>query len=204
MVNMGNKVQILSIKKNTISIKVKSAKTSILVPLCLSATIMFMLIFSFGDAEIRTVGSNMAYLYNPVNSLYSDNSTLAFASVLLDKESVDFVLPMTGTSAEVLANGDIRFVVNNSIMVKSCEGGIVDSVGTTLDGTKYIKIRHCLDMYSIVENVNIIGVAKGDIVKKGQDIATAIEGNIVTLKLFAQDNQISNIKINQSKIVWEN
>lgn len=197
------KVQILSIKQNTIRVKVKSAKTSILVPFCMATTIMFMILFSLGDGNIKQVGSNMAYIYSPVNSLYSDNSGVAFASAMLDRESVDFVLPMGGTVAQVEDNGDITLVVNGSIMVKSCESGVVSEVGTTLDGVKYIKILHALDIYSVVENVNIVGVAKGDIVKKGQDIATAQEGEIITLKLFSQGSQITNIKVNQSKIVWE-
>lgn len=198
------KVKILSIKKNVINIKVRSTKLSMLVPLCMATTIMFMLLFSLGDGNIKQVGSNMAYIYSPVNSLYNDNSGIAFASAMLDRESVDFVLPMSGTMAEIGDNGDIYLWVNNSIMVKSCESGVVDDIGVSLDGIKYIKIRHCLDMYSIVENVNIVGVAEGDIVKKGQDIATAVEGERITLKLYSQDKQISNIKINQSKILWEN
>lgn len=198
------KVKILSIKKNVINIKVRSAKMSMLVPLCMATTIMFMLLFSLGDGNIKQVGSNMAYIYSPVNSLYNDNSGIAFASAMLDRESVDFVLPMSGAVAEIGGNGEIYLLVNNSIMVKSCESGVVDDIGVSLDGIKYIKIRHCLDMYSIVENVNIVGVAEGDIVKKGQDIATAVEGERITLKLYSQDKQISNIKINQSKILWEN
>lgn len=197
------RVQILSIKENTIRVKVKSARNSILVPLCLSTTIMFMLLFSFGGSNIKEVGSNMAYLYSPLNSLYNDSSSVAFASAMLDKENVDFVLPMGGTVAQVGENGDICLVVNNSIMVKSCESGVVEDVGITLDGVKYIKIMHTMDIYSIVENVNIVGVAKGDIVKKGQDIATALEGETITLRLFNKGSQINNIKINQSKIVWE-
>lgn len=197
------KVKVLSIKKNVIKVKVRTAKMSLLVPLCVATTIMFMLLFSLGDGNIKEVGSNMAYIYNPVNSLYNDNSGIVFASAMIDRESVDFVLPMSGTVAEVGENGDIYLVVNNSIMVKSCESGVVDEVGVSLDGVKYIKIRHCLDMYSIIENVNIVGVAEGNIVKRGQDIATAIEGEKITLKIYLQDCQISNIKINQSKILWE-
>ena len=35
---------------------------------------------------------------------------------------------------------------------------------------------HCVDICSLIENVDILGVAIGDVVKKGQDIATAKEG----------------------------
>ena len=94
-------------------------------------------------------------------------------------------------------------VVNNSIMVKATEGGVVEEVGTTLDGVKYIKLKHALDVHSVVENLDIVGVAEGDIIKKGQDIATAKVGESIVLKLYLGDSQITNIKINQSKIIWE-
>ena len=88
-------------------------------------------------------------------------------------------------------------------MVGACEAGIVEEVGTTNDGIKYIKIKHCLDIYSLIENVDMIGVAKGEVVKRGQDIATAKTGNTVTLRLFEGDTQLTNIKVEQSKIIWQ-
>lgn len=203
--NMRNKVQILAIKKNIINIKVKSSKQQFLIPLCLASIAIFMLCFSVGGTSLKEVGSSIAYIYNPVNSLYSDNSSIVFASVgLIDKESLDFTLPMSGCVVDVLEHGDISLLVNNSIMVKATESGVVEDVGITLDGVKYIKIKHSVDMSSVVENVDIVGVKKGDIVKRGQDIATAKTGEKVVLKLFMLDNQISKIKLNQSKIVWEN
>ena len=98
---MRSKVQILSVKKNTINIKVRSNKQVFLVPLCIASIAIFMLCFSFGGTSIKEVGSSMAYIYNPVNSLYSDNSSIVFASALIEKESLDFVLPMSGTKAEL-------------------------------------------------------------------------------------------------------
>jgi DNA-binding protein len=94
-------------------------------------------------------------------------------------------------------------VVNNSIMVKSSESGVVEEVGVSLNGVKYIKIKHCLDVQSVIENVDIIGVQEGEIVKKGQDIATAVEGQKIVMKLYVQDVKLTNIELNQSKIVWE-
>lgn len=201
---MKSKVQILSIKKNTISVKIKSSKQTILVPLCVASIAIFMLCFSFGGTSIKEVGSNMAYIYNPVNSLYNDNSSVIFANAgLIDKESLDFVLPMSGASFELQTNGDIVFTVGNSIMLKASEGGVVVESGTTVDGIKYIKIQHSQDVYSLIENVDILGVKEGDTVKKGQDVATAKIGERVVFKLFLLESQISNIKINQSKILWE-
>lgn len=200
---MRSEVQILSVKKNTINVRVRSSKQVFLMPICLAFTTIFMLCFSFGGTSIRQVGGRMAYIYNPVNSLYSDNSSIVFASVFIDKESLDFVLPMSGGKVELKDNGDIVIVVNNSIMVKSSESGVVEEVGVSLDGVKYIKIKHCLDVQSVIENVDIIGVQEGEIVKKGQDIATAVEGQKIVMKLYVQDVKLTNIELNQSKIVWE-
>ena len=80
---MGSQVQILSVKKNIISVKTRSGKQVFLIPVCIAFTTIFMLCFSFGGTNLRQVGSSMAYIYNPVNSLYSDNSSLIFASATI-------------------------------------------------------------------------------------------------------------------------
>ena len=56
----------------------------------------------------------------------------------------------------------------------------------------------------MVENIDIIGVSEFETVKKGQDIATAKVGEKVTFKIYENDNIVKNLKINQSKITWEN
>ena len=172
--------------------------------MCVGLITVFMLCFSFGGEGVQQVASSMACIYNPVNSLYSDNSSIIFTSgMLIEKDSLDFVLPISGAIVSVESNGNIVLIPSNSIMVKSTEGGVVDCVGTTLDGIKYIKIRHSQDVYSVIENVDVVGVKQNDIVKKGQDIATAITGDQIVLRLYHQDNQVTNIKLNQSKIVWQ-
>lgn len=201
---MRHNVQILSVKRNVINIKFRKEKNFKLIPFCMGFIAIFMLSFSFGGTKIKDVGSSLMYVYNPVNSLYSDNSSIIFtSSFLTEKENLDFVLPMSGAKVDIDKNGNINLIVGNSIMVKSTESGVVEEVGVTLDGIKFVKVKHSLDVSSIIENVDIVGVEKGDILKKGQDIATAIQGQTIVLRLYMANIQLTNIKLNQSKIVWE-
>ena len=202
---MRHNVQILSIKKNVINIKFRKEMNSRLILFCIGFIAIFMLSFSFGGSTVKEVGSGMMYIYNPVNSLYNDNSSIIFTSVnAVTKDKLNFILPITGADVSLEPSGNIRLLVKNSIMVKSIENGVVDDVGATIDGIKYIKIYHTINIFSIIENVDMIGVSKGETIKKGQDIATAKEGNYVILRIFDGDNQLTNLKINQSKIICEN
>jgi len=201
--SMKSNVQILSIKRNQIIRKVKKKNLKVLIPLCFSVVVGIVSFFSINGVSINQICSSMCYIYNPVNSLYSDSSNIVFTSVYsIKKESLNFVVPIMSSQPTINANGDINIVVGNSIMVKSIENGVVEEVGTTNDGVKYIKVFHCLDVYSVIENIDIVGVKVGDVLKKGQDMATAKQGNTVTLKLFEGDHQINNLEIHQSKIVW--
>lgn len=199
---MERKVQILSIKKNEIVLRKRKNKVRIIAPLL----IIFLFVFSFASNNLfsSSLKSNILKVYNPVSSLYNDNSEAVFTNGgLSEKDSVSFTLPIKGASYEILSDGTIEFVVGNSILIMACESGKVDKVGVSLDGYKYIQLSHKNGIKSIVSNVEIIGVKEGDIVKSGQDIATSTEGSIVKLALYQNDSQISNIKISKSKIVWE-
>lgn len=197
-----SKATILSIKQNLILSKKRNK--NILLPLCSFVVVAIMLCLSIENITVQQVANSMCYVYNPVNSLYSDNSSIIFASTgVLAKENLDFSVPIISTKSYIESNGDLIFEVTNSIMIKSVESGVVEEVGVTLDGVKFIKISHTTDIYSLIENVDIVGVSEGDIIKKGQDISTAKLGEKITLKFFDKDSQINNMKINQSKILWE-
>ena len=190
---------ILSLSKNEIIInpKHKKTKNSFLLysSLCVVALIS---IVCFTNSMVL---NDFIAVYNPVNSLYNDNSDVVFTGGGLTK--LEFTLPILG--AGITNNsGVIEFFVGKSIMVRATESGIVSDCGTTLNGVKYIKIKHSDSVYSVLENLDIIGVAQFDTVKRGQDIATAKVGETVILKIFENDIPVQNLKINQSKISWEN
>lgn len=200
---MEKKVVILSIKKNEIVIKVRKKRNLFfLAPMII---IVFMIGFFANIPVFNSVKNSMIQVFNPVSSLYNDNSDIVFTgSGLYEKDSLNFNLPIKAATWNILSDGTIEFVVGKSIMITACESGIVSEVGTTNDNIKYITIRHSSDIISTIENVEIVGVTKGDIVKSGQDIATAKTDSKVNLKLFQSGSQLNNFKIVKSKIVWEN
>ena len=198
--NMSN-VQILKITKTEIIIKKPRRPRRLM----LSSIICIVLLTALLSMEgLSSIASGMVHIYSPVNSLYSDTGDIVFTNgVVIEKEMLDFIIPIKGGKVEVDASGNILFYIESSIMVKSPEAGVVDDIGFSNDGKKYIKIRHTIEMYTIISNVDIIGVSRGEVVKKGTDIATAKENEIVTMQILENNIPLSNIKVNQSKIIWK-
>ena len=201
---MKSNAQILSLKRIEIVYKFKKNNYKNVLSICLSVILGVVMVFSMGGNNVRQVASNMVYIFDPVNSLYNDNSSVIFTGLSSkSKDSLDFVIPNTSTQIQIDELGNIMISITNSIMIKSIEGGVVEEIGVTNDGIKYIKIMHCIGVSSLIENLDVVGVVEGDCVKRGQDIATAKIGDNITLKLFNDGVQISNIKINQSKIICQ-
>lgn len=198
------KAEIIKLTKKEIKIISHKSRKKIFLGGLLAVSIALIANFVVMGDDLKSMISRVAHVYNPVNSLYSDNSNAIFTSgIIQDKELLNFIIPIKSSSYEMISDGSISFSVVNSIMVMASEDGVVEDVGFTIDGVKYIKIKHSLNIYSIVENVNIVGVVSGDVVKKGQDIATAIQGTKISFKLYENDMIITNLKVNQSKILWE-
>lgn len=199
---MESKAIILSIKQNLIC-QQKTKKRSGVVFISSFIIVIFLLCMSIESVSFGEFAHSVCYIYNPVNSLYGDNSAIVFANTNLPANNTDFTIPIVSNKYEVLVNGDVVFEVVNSIMVKSIEDGIVEECGISNDGIKYIKIRHTIDVYSIIENVDIIGVNVYDKVKQGQEIATAKLGQNIKLQIFVKDEKLQNLQIHQSKIIWK-
>lgn len=201
---MERKVQILSIKKNEIVLKSKNKRRKFFIMPIIFIS-FFILCFATDNSLFGEFRDNIIKAYNPVNSLYNDNSKTIFTSGdLFEKDATNLTLPIKGASYEINSNGTIDFVVGNSIMVMACDSGRVDRVNTSLDGKKYVEISHKNGIKTIVIGVDIVGVNVGDIVKSGQDIATVNIGKKISLEIFQNDVQVTNLKIIKSKIVWEN
>ena len=202
---MKSRAEILSVKQNIINVgKKKSRHIGIIMPsVCAVIIVTILVCLSIESVGVMQVASSMYHVYNPVNSLYSDNSSLIFASTSISQNNIDFSVPIVTNKSEILSSGDVIFQVVNSIMVRSIENGIIEDIGITNDGIKYIKIMHSVDIKSYIENVDIVGVSQYDRVKKGQEIATAKVGENIRLKIIVNGEQIQNLKINQSKIIWK-
>ncbi|MBE5738218.1 MAG: hypothetical protein E7354_00580 [Clostridiales bacterium] len=196
-------VQVLSVKKNEIIIKRPGRHRYSMLTVSLAIIVLSVIMLS--SESLSTIASSMVYVYNPVNSLYNDTSNVIFTSsaMTLEKDSLDFIIPIKGSLIDIDSDGTISFAVDKSIMVMSPESGVVDEISISNDGIKYIKIRHTLEMYTIIQNLDIVGVSVGEAVKKGQDIAIAKEGSIVKMQILENNIPLIQLKINQSKIVWK-
>lgn len=196
---MRKKAIIINIKKREVSVKKK--KDNYKNYSFYFSIIVMILCVSILGVGYKFLSNEISMVFNPVNSLYSDNSDIVFTSGEISK--LEFYLPMIGAKVEN-NNGVIELTVGKSIMVMSPESGEIADCGVTLNGVKYIKIKHNKNIYSVIENVDILGVVKGDIVKRGQDIASAKVGERVVLKIYENDLLVTNLKINQSKIICQN
>ncbi len=199
---MGSKAKILSIKQNIIVNKKKKTAKGGLTAFSSFVIVAILLVMSIESFGVSEIASTMSYVYNPVNSLYSDNSSLVFASGNAMKKW-DFRVPVVTSKREVMSTGEVIFEVTNSIMVLATEEGSIENTGVTNDGVKFIQIMHTLDLVTRIENVDIIGVSVGDKVKRGQEIATAKLGDKVTMRIFDCGTLPKKINIEQSKITWE-
>lgn len=166
----------------------------------ISLFLVVVSIFAIIDNNYLNIVKNICVSGSPVNSLYDDNSEILFVG---NNKVFNFVIPINGAIVNIDDAGIMHFEVVKSIMVMASEDGVISQVGHTLDGVKFIKIKHSDDVYSIIENIEIVGVADGEIVKKGQDIATAKMGSKVNMKIIKNNVLVNNIKINKSKIIWE-
>ncbi|MBE5757538.1 MAG: hypothetical protein E7345_01225 [Clostridiales bacterium] len=188
-------VEILNLTKQEIkyTIKLKRNKDKAFKVFVMSISCIFVLTF----VSINVY--NLIGAINPVNSLYRDNSGVVFtdADVL---SSPTFFIPIKG-DFELLKDGTINFIVGNSIMVKAIENGVIEDVTSSNDGIKYIKINHGKGWSSVICNVDIVGVKGGDIVTRGKDIATAKLGQTISLRIYLDGVQVSNLSIAGSKIL---
>ena len=198
------KLKITNIKKNkikNINLKTERVKSVAYIVACS----LFVGVFSLG---IYVFGGSYALSYvqalNPFSNLYSSSEGVIFTNSeykFSDSKNLKFIVPVMSTNV-TNENGELNFFVDNSIMVKSCEDGIVTGIGTLPDGKKYIEITHAGGVVTRYSNMDIVGVKLKELVKKGKDIATAKQNSVVTLSVFV-DGVSQNLSINKNQVVWE-
>lgn len=136
-----------------------------------------------------------ASVFNPISELYRDMEVASFVS-----SNSNFIVPVKTDKYTINLNS-IDFAITSSIMIFSPANGVVDSIyGKSV---KVIKIKHSDTLYSIVKNVNIVGVKVGDKIKQGKEIATAKVGDVVTLMIENNGTLVEGLHLNKSFIKWE-
>lgn len=133
---------------------------------------------------------------NPISELYRDVEVASF----VNGGVVNIILPIKSSKCEVMDNV-INITVTDSIMVYAPASGVVESVDD-LNGKKTIKIKHSETLATVVENIDIVGVKVGDVVKQGKEIATASTGMIVKLYVIENNKVVNNLSLNKSYVKW--
>lgn len=133
---------------------------------------------------------------NPISELYREVDYLSF----VDVSSTNIIAPIK-TDETTQNSNNIEFKVVASIMIYAPANGVV--VGINNGHNKSIKIRHASDLYSIIENVDIIGVKVGDVVKQGKEIATAEIGSKIKLMIEYKNKIVEGIYLNKNFVKWK-
>lgn len=143
--------------------------------------------------------------YNPIYSPYVEMGGIIFVNgtgySLKNTNDLEFGLIMNAENKVV--NNQIEFVASENILINAPENGLVSDIGVTNDGIKYITIIHSKDIKSVIENIDISAVKVGQMVNKNQEIATAIMGEKIILRLYKNDKQLTNLTIENNKILWK-
>lgn len=197
-----NRAKILSIQRKEIIYKTTSKKR---LTRRLFAVLSLVSIFSFltllCNEYLNGSLDKLCYVYSPVNSLYNDTSDVVFTSIgVFEKENLDYIIPIKSGEFSQTLDG-VEFLVDNAIMVKSIESGFVESVGCSNNGIKYIRIKHSVNIVSEISGIDISGVVVGQVVKKGEDIATAKLGSKILLRILNDGSPIPNLVVSKSKII---
>ena len=135
---MSKKVKLISLTKNEIVIKCKKNKISYISMFSFLCCFVILTVILFANLN-DNFNENILSVYNPVNSLYSDNSDVVFTNGNVTLEKLEFTIPIVGGKVENI-DGNLKFTVGKSIMVRAIESGVVVSVGSSIDGVKFIKI----------------------------------------------------------------
>ena len=167
--------------------------------LLISAILCIVSVFGFSYLSfVNSDVKNAVGVFNPISELYRDVETASFVSV----GSGNFIVPIK-TEKYTINSNSVDFEVGASIMVYASADGIVEEIGGNASGGKYIKIKHADKLYSIINNVDIVGVKVKDVVKQGKTLATAKVGDVVNFSIIQDGKNVVGLYINKSFIKWE-
>lgn len=188
------KLEIVNLYKHNIvhkNVKNRQPKLFLYSLLMCIVSIMTFVYLSSVNSGIKESTS----VFNPISELYRDVEVASFVSA-----NSNFIVPVKTDKYTINLNS-IDFTITSSIMIFSPANGVVDSIYG--EDVKVIKIKHSDALYSIIKNVNIVGVKVGDKIKQGKEIATAKVGDIVTLMIENDGTLVEGLHLNKSFIKWE-
>lgn len=191
------KLEIVNIYKHNIvykNVKKVNIKNLVLtMSICLSIMFSFCYMY-FVNSDIM----NSVKVFNPISELYRDVETASFVSA----GSINFIAPIK-TERYIINENSIDFIVDESIIISAPESGIICKIGNENNGIKYIKIQHSQNIFSIIKNVDVVGININENVKQGKILATAKQGDTVNFSIEIDGKKVNNLYFNKSFIKWE-
>ena len=156
----------------------------------------------------ETLRATAMFFSNPITQLYGNmggviNTSNTVRNSFNTEKDINLVMPFISNNVQVQNNG-IDFVVDSNLVVSAAYEGVVETVGLSVDGQRFIVIKHTRSISTRYENIDIAGVRVGDIVTTGQNIATASSGNTLTFRVLINTVPASSYTITGNSIVWEN
>ena len=201
------KLQIVNMYKN--NIVYKNHKNKLRKNTLISSVVFCLLVFTccytkiVGGANAGDWYSDVGAVYNPITKLYNDEENLIFTNndnVITNNGT--FVMTLVSSSVSVVNNQIEIIPIENIMCVAPCSG-IVEEIGKTSDGNKYIKIKHSTKLSSIIEGVATFGIDKGNIVKQGENIATAEYNKKIVLSIYKNGKIVENLRLEKNRILWD-
>ena len=180
-------------KHNIVYKNIKHRQINLLI---MSLIICMVSIFSFVYMyNVNDVVHDSAKVFNPISELYRDVEVASFVN-----GNFSFIVPIK-TDQYVIGDNSIEFKVGSSIMVYAPANGVIESIDRS--NRKTIKIKHSENVFSVISNVEIVGVKIGEIVKQGKEIATAKVGETLTFSIEKDGRYINGLYLNKSYVKWK-
>lgn len=177
--------------KNIKNINIKSCLLSLL--LCVVAIFSFCYLANVNNDVKSSISA-----FNPISELYRDIEVASFVS----GASVNFIVPVK-TEKYVVNFDNIEFEITSSIVIYSPANGVVEEIGNYNHNAKFIKIKHADNLFSIINNVDIVGVKVGDIVKQGKTLATAQCGDMIIFSIENDNKKVEGLYLTKNFIKWK-
>ena len=92
--------------------------------------------------------------------------------------------------------------IENIMVVAPC-AGIIEEIGKTSEGKKFIKIKHSTKITSVIEGLETFGVEKGNVVKQDETIATAGCKNKIVFTVLKNGKNVENLRIDKNHVLWD-
>ena len=156
-----------------------------------------------GGSSVNEWYTEVSSVYNPITKLYNEEDNMIFTNNdnIIISNGV-FVLPLFSSKVDIV-NNQIEIMPIENIMVVAPCAGIIEEIGKTSEGKKFIKIKHSTKITSVIEGLETFGVEKGNVVKQDETIATAGCKNKIVFTVFKNGKNVENLRIDKNHVLWD-